>query len=200
MTAPWFETLGIRCVLALTLIHRSDRRTALNASAKHHLPKALFPHYVWQERCALRTETCATNGWRRMLDDALRRNAFPALLVEDDIDFKPRAAIATPLPHWDILSLASVHHTPKSCQDSTQPNVYRPDGWRNWGNAAMLFSSHSAVKRLLRTLEIGAMRRHKTLDMKLFATSYPNVWIACPPVLRWITSHSDVLNVTRSGS
>lgn len=201
MSVPWFGTLNIQVVLALTLTHRVDRRVLLNASASQHLPRRLWPHYVWERRCSLQADQCATEGWKHMLRAALERNQFPALLVEDDVDFHARSYVAEQPSNWDIVSLASVHHVPTKCQRVAQPIVVRPDGHRNWGNAALLLSSRDAVRRLLYALDTRKdMLRHKTLDMKLFATSYPNVWITCPPVLCWITSHSDVLNKTRYGS
>lgn len=199
--APWFRALNVQAVLALTLTQRADRRALLDVSALQNLPASLWPHYVYEPRCSLTPDQCAMEGWKHMLREALERDTFPILLVEDDIDFHSDGTVSPRPSDWDIVSLASVHHNPQRCQRVAQVAMLRPDSWRNWGNAALLFSSRGAVTRLLYALNTRKnMVKHKTIDMKLFTTGYSNVWIACPPLLRWITSHSDVLNATRIGS
>ena len=192
-------------VFTLTLPHRADRRALLNASAARYLPARLQPTYVFGQRCERvpANESCVADAvvesWLRMFNASIARNAFPALLTEDDVDFRGRSELP-PLPtHWDIASLASIHHNRAVCQDLLRPTFVRPDSPAYHSAGALLFSSRGAIERLLRAWR---ERPHKYdkfrhFDM-LFASHHPGVHIVCPPVLHWVTSFSNVLNKTRA--
>ena len=120
---------------------------------------------------------------------------------------RQRFLLAPPPPRWEIISLASVHQDPNACQllgangtRGSLPSLLRPDRWRHYGAAALLFSSRHAVQRLLRVFreEPARYARHRHFDMKLFATQHSNTFIACPPVLHWVKSYSDILHETRA--
>lgn len=190
----------VKTVIVLSLPHRVDRQVLLNQSFSRYSSTDVTIHYVWGKLCQEDGEKCAMESWLKMFRNSIQFNHFPVLFVEDDVDFKEHSHLP-PLPqNWSILSIASVHHDPAKCQYLRQSTLVKADGWKNWGNAAILMKSKSVVEDILKELQKPKYARHKTLDMKLFATRYEHVWIVCPPILHWVSSYSDVLRKHRDGN
>ena len=188
----------VKTVIVLSLPHRIDRQLLVNKSFSKSSFTDVNLHYTWGKLCEANGEACAMNGWLNMFRNSVRINDFPTLFVEDDIDFTEHSNIPQLPQNWSIISIASVHHNPLKCQGYKKSTLVEPDSWRNWGNAAILVRSKKAVKDLLQELTKPKYTRHKTLDMKLFATKYKSVLIVCPPILHWTSSYSDVLKKHRN--
>ena len=133
-----------------------------------------------------------------MFNASIARNAFPALLTEDDVDSGSVGAAAAPFPL--ILPASRRFTTTAPCARPAPPDVRDPTALLTTPRRPS-FSSRGAIERSPRVArEADKYDKFRHFDMKLFASHHPGVHIACPPVLHWVTSfQTSSTNARRPG-